>query len=256
MRDPGSSRPWTEDLSPPTPLAPNVVHVLRVDLAAVGSGVFALLSHEEIVRANGIVRQRPRELWMRARGLLRALLGAYLDCDPRTLPLLTTANGKPFLDTTPTVAFNLAHSGRHALYAITNGPSVGVDIEAPRPTTQRLPELALARRALGPEQAGLLEQLNAAERRREFLRLWARHEAALKCLGTGLAGAPSEHPELWVSDLRFAPHAAAAIALEDAPQELRLWGLPSACPRLAALQPLRCNMAAISGPSPSTLVAE
>ena len=67
------------------------------------------------------------------------------------------------------------------------GP-VGVDVEVPR---RAIDEVALAARAFGPAEARRLEGLDPAVRAQEFLRAWVRHEAQLKCRGTGIGGAPA-----------------------------------------------------------------
>ena len=73
---------------------------------------------------------------MAARGFLRAILGLYLDCTPTELRFKYTEYGKPSLanpDVNSNLSFNLAHSGKLALYGITLERAIGVDIEQVRP---------------------------------------------------------------------------------------------------------------------------
>jgi phosphopantetheinyl transferase len=44
-------------------------------------------------------------------------------------------------------------------------------------------QAAICQRALGPAEALRLQDLHPAIREREFLRMWTRHEATLKCRG-------------------------------------------------------------------------
>jgi len=181
----------------------DIVHVWRADLAAAAAdGLGDLLCAEELARAAGIVHERHRRPWIRSRGVLRALLGRYLDRDPRELRFSLGPHGKPRLETIGSgpggvdLRFNLSHSGTLALYAVTAGREVGVDIECAR------------------------ERYTA-----EFLREWVAREAAVKCHGIGLGapsrGCPADEP--WMAELDVGPGAAAAVAVEGGRCELHRW---------------------------------
>jgi 4'-phosphopantetheinyl transferase len=204
--------------------------VWRVDLAAVDEDSVELLSPEEGHRAQAIIGQRERRLWMRSRGVLRVLLGRYLHEDPGTLRFVAAAHGKPeLLDTagggckrTARPWFNLSHSGGLALYAFSGSGSVGIDLESAR---RPLDVLAVANRVFGPEEALRLQGLDPSMRQLAFLRAWTRHEAALKCRGSGL-GAREEGttgPGPWVLELDLGPQAAGALAAERPAAEVRCW---------------------------------
>jgi 4'-phosphopantetheinyl transferase len=219
-------RPWAP--GPATPLATvGVVDVWRADMTAVEEDLEDLLSTEELARAAQIVHPRKRVLWARSRGVLRALLGRYLDRDPRNLRFVLGPHGKPallFEGPAPAtdLRFNLSHSGCLALYAVTVGLNVGIDVEIPR---RPVDELAVAERVLGSEQAQRLAGLNSHARAREFLRAWVAHEAIVKCLGLGLATPLEGSPpaDLWTAEVDAGPGAAAAIAVEGRQCELRCW---------------------------------
>jgi 4'-phosphopantetheinyl transferase len=220
-------------------LGAGVVDVWRADLGAVGEEIRGLLCEEERDRAARLLSARDRELWMSARGLLRALLGRYLGREPATLRFVLGEHGKPALleDTTratspgrpidsqpPPTAFNLSHSGGRALYAFTEDGAVGVDVECAR---RRRDEVGIASRTFGAREGERLAGLDPALREREFLRLWVRHEASLKYWGTGIgAAAEASRPGPWVQELQMEPRTAAAVALEHAPDELRCWDWP------------------------------
>ena len=104
------------------------IDVWRADLTAVEDELEDLLCAEERARAAQIVRERKRVLWARSRGVLRALLGRYLDRDPRDAALRArrrTASPRCCGDRAPRrpedLRFNLSHSGTLALYAVTAG---------------------------------------------------------------------------------------------------------------------------------------
>jgi 4'-phosphopantetheinyl transferase len=170
--------------------------------------------------------------------VLRVLLGRYLGMDPSAVRFATGPHGKPELAerahasateaaTTgaiepSSVSFNLSHSDTVALYCFARGMAVGVDVEVDR---RPIDELALAERMLDTHTVAQLRTLSdPAQRRREFLRAWTRHEAQLKCLGTGIGASerPNERPP-WVTDLDLGNGIAGAIACEHTPVEPKYW---------------------------------
>lgn len=179
--------------------AKGILHVWHADLAVAGDGLENLLCAQEHERARQMLSERNRVRWARSRGILRALLSRYLDCDPRTLRFVPGPHGKPALHCeeggwTTDLRFNLSHSGEILLVAVTAGREVGVDVERARP--RYTPEL---------------------------LRAWTLREAAVKCLGTGLAPAPANPPAgLWSTGLPAGPAATAAVAVEGGRPELAL----------------------------------
>jgi 4'-phosphopantetheinyl transferase len=209
---PGPSRPR---------LAAGAVHVWRADLAHADTSLGELLSEDERERAGRLLNEHQRELWRRSRGLLRELLGRYLQADPPSLRFADGEHGKPGLaDADPdTPAFNMSHSGQLALYAFSAAGAVGVDVEVAR---RPVDEVAIAARMLGEGEAQRLQALEPESRRREFLRAWARHEAELKCLGVGLgeASAGRSGPRPSVVELELGLEAGAAVASEQPAQEL------------------------------------
>jgi 4'-phosphopantetheinyl transferase len=194
--------------------------VWRADLAAVADELGELLSGDEHARAARFAGERDGELWRRARGLLRELLGRYLQRDARLLRFATGEHGKPAL-VHDALAFNMSHSEQLALYAFSAAGAVGVDVEVAR---HSIDELAVASRMLGAAEAQRLEALDPDARRREFLRAWARHEAELKCLGVGIGGVDRANARpLWVTELEMHADAGAAVAAERPARELRCW---------------------------------
>jgi 4'-phosphopantetheinyl transferase len=229
-------RSWAPD---PTRLCARAgaIDVWKVDLAALEDHPERLLDNEELARAARILSGRGRVIWSRSRGFLRALLGCYLNHDPRALRFVLGPHGKPALEREGTDAgedlrFNLSHSGGLALIAVTAGREVGIDLEV---ADRRVDELAIAARVLGRAQAARLAELDPRTREREFMRAWVAHEAAVKCRGLGLgieiATRPgdSTRPEdstqtdLWTAELDVGPDGYAAVAVEGGPCQLRCW---------------------------------
>jgi 4'-phosphopantetheinyl transferase len=235
--------PETRHAWAPGPLRPllaeHAVHVWRADLSTVSEDLAELLCDDERARAERFASARDAERWRRSRGLLRALLGRYLQREPGSLRFTAGQHGKPALagdvavsfaqpERKPAAAFveaqlhfNMSHSGQLALYAFSRAGAVGVDVEVWR---RPIDEVAVAARALGTATAERLRALEQPARRREFLAAWSRHEAQLKCLGVGIGGAEAgEDHGLWLVELEIGPDVAAAVAAEHPARELRRW---------------------------------
>ena len=212
-------------------LVDGTVDVWGVDLAdrALDAALERLLSGAERERAARFMRPGDGERWAAAHGVLRALLGAYLDADPRTLRFAQGPHGKPRLAGDARLRFNLSHSADTALIALARTHEVGVDVELPR---RGVDHVAIARRILGEAEATRLAALDPPQREREFLRAWVRWEAVLKCRGTGIGGGaqPAGCPDPWVHELDVGPAGAGALAVADGPVEVRCWRWPSAGP--------------------------
>jgi phosphopantetheinyl transferase (holo-ACP synthase) len=124
------------------------------------------------------------------RALLRDVVSRYLRCHPEEVVLRRGASGRPELDRPGSrLRFSSSSSGPIALFAVTDGAAVGVDVErtahgALLPGTEHLFLSAAERRRVA--------ELAPASRPVELLRLWTVKEALAKALGTGLATDPTE----------------------------------------------------------------
>jgi 4'-phosphopantetheinyl transferase len=161
-----------------------VVHLFR---AAVGDPPFpeehlaGYLSEKEQARAARFHFERDVRRFRVAWGLLRTVLGRWVDEDPARLEFTVSDRGKPGLRGGP--SFNLSHSGEWVLIGVTDGGRLGVDIEVVRPVS-RLEDLA--RRTFAPEETSELLDLPETERQEAFFRVWTRKEAFIKAVGDGL----------------------------------------------------------------------
>jgi 4'-phosphopantetheinyl transferase len=86
------------------------------------------------------------------------------------------------------VHFNLSHSGKWALIAVSEGAEVGVDVENVR-RPDDLP--AVARRLFSTGEQEALNRLTEEKYAQAFYRCWTRKEAVLKALGFGLSVDPT-----------------------------------------------------------------
>lgn len=146
----------------------------------------ALLSEDELARGRTYRFARDRRRWLVRRGLLRRLLGRYLNQAPAEVRFVYGPRGKPALATPEPVAFNLSHSGDVALFAFSAGSAIrlGVDLELIR---SDLAHMALAQRYFSPAEQAALQALPKSQQLAAFFRCWTRKEAFVKALGEGLS---------------------------------------------------------------------
>jgi 4'-phosphopantetheinyl transferase len=155
----------------------DVIEVWRVDLDAPAP---AVLSRDELSRAERYARAEHGRRWAAARAALRVLLGERLGLAPEAVAFAHGPHGKPHLPGAP-LRFNLSHAGAVALVALAHGREVGVDVERADRRSR-----AVERALTAGERAGL----GAGDRHLELLRIWCRKEALAKATGGGLGWAP------------------------------------------------------------------
>ena len=181
--------PW---FSPPErlTLAGNAVHVWRASLDQSPSQVDRFqntLAGDERSKADRFYFSRDRERFVVARGVLRALLGRYLNRAPESLAFSYSTHGKPALDSesdADAIRFNLSHSHGTALYAVTRGREIGVDLEFIR---SDLEAEQIAERFFSQREIVTLRTLPLRLRKYAFFLCWTRKEAYIKAIGEGLS---------------------------------------------------------------------
>jgi 4'-phosphopantetheinyl transferase len=171
MREPedGEVQVWQASLEAPAP---------RV------AALFALLSEDERARAESFQFDHHRRRFVVARATLRRLLSGYTGTPADDLVFAYGPQGKPALAGGRPLQFNVSHSDELAVYAITCGREVGVDVE-------RLREVAgaerIAERFFSAPEREELRALAPAQRTEGFFTCWTRKEAYVKARGDGLA---------------------------------------------------------------------
>jgi 4'-phosphopantetheinyl transferase len=147
------------------------------------------LSDEELARAKRIQNPEGRRSWVATRLFLRQVLARYAAGDPAALNFARRTSGKPYLPDWPAPVpppfFSVSHTTDATLVAVSTTCEIGVDIEFVRD----LPEVdALAERYLAADEAAWVQSEDGIRGRSTlFHRVWARKEAVLKALGTGLS---------------------------------------------------------------------
>lgn len=229
-------------------IASNEVHVWRVflDLATFEiDSLSGILSADELERAGRFRFERDQKRFIVAHGMLRQILGQYLGKKPHGLRFEYSSHGKPELASEPgydTLSFNLSHSGAYALYAVTRGRKIGIDIEQVR---DEVTVEQIARRFFSGDEISWLEKIPKEKRTEVFFQYWTRKEAFLKAMGEGFSFpmeqcdvslingevlSPIKFPEdnrknsNWYGQDLFPGHGyAAAIAVEGSEWVLSCW---------------------------------
>ncbi|MEU5921275.1 4'-phosphopantetheinyl transferase superfamily protein [Streptomyces sp. NPDC047141] len=163
------------------------VWALRVPDASSAPLDLSVLDREERRRMETFVRDADRLLYGFAHSSLRTILSGLTGIAPEALCFARSScpgcggpHGRPVLST-HAPEFSLSYSRDMVLVAVASEP-IGVDVE-PTPEPEVADELA---RILHPAERAEIEAAPPAGRPVAFARLWARKEAYLKGLGTGL----------------------------------------------------------------------
>jgi 4'-phosphopantetheinyl transferase len=180
---------WSPAPSRP-PWPDGEVHVWRATLHAPAKSFAEFgqcLSPDERQRYDRFRFERDRKRYLVGRGLLRALLGCYLDMTPDQLRFDYTSFGKPHLalgSARQELQFNLSHSGELLLIAVAAGRALGIDVEQVRAD---IDAGAIAARYFSANEQAALAELAGTEQIDAFFDCWTRKEAYIKAKGDGLS---------------------------------------------------------------------
>lgn len=231
----------------PLVLSHGEVHVWRLSLApnpATLRDMSELLNDEERRRAGRFHFTRDRDRFVAARGSLRLLLGGYLNRPPNAVCFRYSGNGRPELEgdeSNPCWSFNVSHSHDVGLCAVARGRRVGVDVERVRPDA--LSCVDIADQYFTAPEARTIRSAPPRLQAQVFFRFWTRKEAYLKGVGEGLsaplnrfevsldhssillADGVEDGPRWTLRELQPSPGYVAAVAVEGAGFDLKLWVL-------------------------------
>lgn len=205
----------------------------------------ALLASDEKQRADRFRFDHLRRSFILTRGALRALIGRYIGVSPANIVFSYGTKGKPAVESSDSIDFNVSHSGDFTVVAFAHDRKIGVDVERIRPVSDLTD---IAARFFCPEEFNELMSVPAEHRDRAFFLCWTRKEAYIKAKGAGLSialndfrvtlqpGLPAAFIRLedgqdmatdWsLHNLELAPDFAAALAY--AGNTMQLIGLPVA----------------------------
>jgi 4'-phosphopantetheinyl transferase len=178
------------------------------------------LSADELERAARFHFPEHRRRYTVARGVLRDILGRYLAVPPAALAFSYSAYGKPALAQQFEATgerFNISHSHEMALFAVTCGREIGVDIEY---LGRQVRAEEIAEHFFSAHERAVLRRLPTTAKHEAFLNCWTRKEAYIKAHGEGLSLPLDQF------DVSLAPgDPAALLATYHEPQEVLRWSL-------------------------------
>lgn len=204
------------------------VHVWRATLDDTRSQIdrfLHTLAADERMRAERFYFPRDRERFIVARGVQRDILGLYSNSAPECVSFNYSAHGKPNLACESggaTIRFNISHSHRVALYAVTRAREVGIDLEFIR---SDLELEQIAERFFSHREIATLLALPADLRESAFFRCWTRKEAYIKAKGEGLS-LPLDQFEVSLTP----GESAALLSTQRDPDEAQRWSLQELTP--------------------------
>jgi 4'-phosphopantetheinyl transferase len=204
------------------------VHIWRAALDHRSSQVASLLdtlAEDEQERAGRFYFLIDRERFIIARGVLREILGLYLNRAAQSVSFCYGPFAKPALawrSAGNTIHFNMSHSNGVALYAFTRGREIGIDLEFIR---EDLEVEQLAGRFFSQREIATLRALPVALRKYAFFLCWTRKEAYIKARGEGLSVPLDEF------DVSLIPgEPAALLRTQTDPDEAFRWSLQELSP--------------------------
>lgn len=145
-----------------------------------------LLVDDDLRRSRRFRSVLDRERFVVRRAFLRAVLGRYLEREPRSVEIDRPAGRKPVSRADPWLQFSLSASGPVAVLAVAD-TVVGVDVEILRGDAD---VESIAQRWLSAREQASIEGLGGWDRRRAVFACLTRKEAVLKAAGVGFAVSP------------------------------------------------------------------
>jgi len=189
-REPMTISPLMPTWALPPPdfvLSKGIVHIWRASLNNSRSHlqqIMQVLSPDELKQAERCRTELMRERFIASRGILRGILGQYLDTEPSRLRFAQGRRGKPFLIGKSQIRFNFSHAHGLILYAVSLGREMGIDLEYLHPT---LHIEGIAHRILSDREKPLCSTFTQSEMREMFFSHWVCKESYLKATGEGLS---------------------------------------------------------------------
>jgi 4'-phosphopantetheinyl transferase len=171
-------------------LNPGAIHLWHASVDLMGRSpedLLSTLSPDERAKSESFRFEKDRLRYGISRGILRNLLGSYLNVEPASVRICVGAFGKPYLspEFLPNpIHFSVSYSNGHILFAFSPDQEIGVDLEH----IQLDFEFEnIAKTFFSPGELSELSSLAPLAKSAEFFRLWTRLEAYAKARGTGIS---------------------------------------------------------------------
>ncbi len=163
------------------------IHIWLADIEKEGPNhecLSCILSPGEKERIKRFVFDKDKKRFLITHGLLRLILGRYTGIAPDALRFSVMEKGKPVLENSGgrDIRFNLSHSGKYVIYAITERREIGIDIEYMREFSDAD---RIVNRFFSKREIEEYFRLDPGMRKRAFFKCWTRKEAFIKAIGRG-----------------------------------------------------------------------
>lgn len=149
------------------------------------SSYIHLLDTNEKERASKFRFSTDRDQFLWGRILLKQLLGNYLNINPKSITVKTTADGKPIFEKIEhqQIHFNLSHSHNCIILGFSKSP-IGVDIEH---VSRKVNIEQICRNHFSDAEQNLIQTTTSTENKESiFFDIWTKKEALIKGIGKGL----------------------------------------------------------------------
>ncbi|MCP4201562.1 MAG: 4'-phosphopantetheinyl transferase superfamily protein [bacterium] len=146
----------------------------------------ALLTPEELARAQTLRHPAAQQNYLAGRALVRAVLSHYAELEPSAWTFSAGRFGRPELtgpEPVPRLRFNLTHTRGLAACIVTATADCGVDVEE---IERPLRPLRIAEHSFAPDEFQDLAQRSGTELRERFFSYWTLKEAYYKARGSGI----------------------------------------------------------------------
>ena len=169
------------------PIETDSVHVWSAQYSTLEryhSILSAMVSPEEIQTALGFRKQNDARQYILRHGMVRSVLGRYLQQDPQKIQFVQNVNGKPELSEespVPDIRFNMSRTNERVCLGITRKSAIGLDLVK---NLSVYPFSAVAHHLFTKREQQWIAQEVPWRRPVRFFRIWALKEAVLKATGS------------------------------------------------------------------------
>jgi 4'-phosphopantetheinyl transferase len=172
-------------------LPPNEVHLwlvltneLNLNDSALISAYQALMTPEELAKAERFRFLKDRHQHIITRALVRTTLSSYADIDPANWRFYKNKYGRPEILGDSQLRFNLSHTDGLIACAVVIKQDIGVDVEN---IGRKSGSIDIANRFFSSQEVQDLNAVPESQRRERFFDYWTLKESYIKARGVGLS---------------------------------------------------------------------
>lgn len=142
-----------------------------------------ILSENEKNKANEFQYLDDKLSFTKCRSILRSTLSKWLNCGPSEINIIHRENGKPYLEHSKVIEFNITHTKGLAAIAFSIDSEIGIDVEN---LNREINLDQVAKKVFTTSEQSLINGNNQNDKKKTFFRLWTSKESYLKSTGLGL----------------------------------------------------------------------